>query len=138
MIWDVIVNVMVSYENIEADTRAEAKKIAMEKAFEVDFSGSDFWRVSVNSVSSDGEDENEKMENEQIEEMAKIAAKSDKTCRSATIALRLYAKGYRKVERGEWKIVGDIEKFFMCTACNSKLKLFAKFCPECGADMRGE
>lgn len=40
--------------------------------------------------------------------------------------------------RGEWKIFGDVEKFFMCTACNSKLKLFAKFCPECGADMRGD
>jgi rRNA maturation endonuclease Nob1 len=41
-------------------------------------------------------------------------------------------------KRGKWKIVGDIEIFFMCTACYSKLKLFAKFCPECGADMRGD
>ena len=46
----------------------------------------------------------------------------------------LYNAGYRKVERGEWERVG--ENRFRCTVCKSVLYLFAKFCPECGADMR--
>ena len=43
-------------------------------------------------------------------------------------------KDYRKVERGSWERVG--KNRFKCTACKSVLYLFAKFCPECGADMR--
>ena len=84
-------------------------------------------------------------ENEQIQEMAKIAAKSDKTCRSATIALRLYSKGYRKVERGEWqKCFGNDTKIHTCSNCHISQtvnvyrdKVMFMYCPYCGSDMRG-
>ena len=82
-------------------------------------------------------------ENEQIAEMAKIAAKSDDTCRAATVAKGIYNAGYRKVERGEW-----IEKThdwdfgdyidYTCSICGIREQNKRKFCPECGADMRGE
>ena len=48
----------------------------------------------------------------------------------------MLVSGYRKVKRGKWERVG--KKRFRCTACKSVLYLFAKFCPECGADMRGD
>lgn len=57
----------------------------------------------------------------------------------------LYSKGYRKVERGEWKktCVPDV---FQCTNCKRPTKMdmlcdseiLRPFCPNCGADMRGE
>ena len=153
MIWNVIVNVMVSYEDIEADTRVEAKKIAMEKAFEVDFSGSDFCRVSVNSVSSDGEDENE-----QIQEMARDICEHfyegncyldkktcDCKCAEFKDAQYLYAKGYRKVERGEW--IDSLKGYCQCSNCRTSFetlptaflfKLNNSFCRHCGAEMKGE
>jgi hypothetical protein len=57
---------------------------------------------------------------------------------------RLYYKGYRKVERGEWE-----DK--RCTKCGENMWYIArgnalattfyqvksKFCPNCGADIRG-
>lgn len=85
-------------------------------------------------------------ENEQIEEMAKLACtvfegrcsgcpfKPHPPCAPKASAERLYTAGYRKVERGSWERVG--KNRFRCTACKSVLHLFAKFCPECGADMR--
>lgn len=74
-------------------------------------------------------------ENEQKAELACIiyAGQSFKV-ESVEVAATIQKAGYRKVERGEWERVG--ENRFRCTVCKSVLYLFAKFCPECGADMR--
>jgi Zn finger protein HypA/HybF involved in hydrogenase expression len=99
-------------------------------------------------------------ENEQVEEMAKIIGKPCYTimneagiegkectlpyeCHECS-ARRLYAKDYRKVERGEW--IYDAEnECFICPKCKSSalnnyrgLSVNSDFCPNCGADMRGE
>lgn len=94
-------------------------------------------------------------ENEQIQEMAKLACtvfegrcsecpcKLHSPCAPKASAEQLYNKGYRKVERGEWRPNGYHN---LCTKC---LKNVArgdpygfyqdfKFCPNCGADMRGD
>lgn len=106
-------------------------------------------------------------ENEQIEEMARLMEEpcvgSCKACeyyppRSAMPCMHLkrakiiYFKGYRKVERGEWIAkpqefyIGDTE--WMCSVCKEEFCpldmvqddffRMMKFCPNCGADMRGE
>ncbi len=85
------------------------------------------------------------MTENEIQEMAKIAAKSDNTCRSATIALRLYSKGYRKVEQGVWQLIGNgngRKIHWKCSVCGYETldapNGDTNFCPNCGADMRGE
>jgi hypothetical protein len=97
-------------------------------------------------------------ENEQIEEMAESICMEhadgicsanyftcDHNCEYKIIASQFYSKGYRKVERGEWKktCVPDV---YQCTNCKrpTKMDMFCDsevlraFCPNCGADMRGE
>ena len=54
-------------------------------------------------------------------------------------AKALYDAGYRKVERGEW----IYQEYSMghhigkCTICECEADM-TNFCPNCGADMRGE
>lgn len=94
-------------------------------------------------------------ENEQIEEITKVLCadygdcegcpfKYYSTCNPKEAAERIVTeKGYRKVERGEW-----IEKThdwdfgdyidYTCSICGIREQNKRKFCPECGADMRGE
>ena len=81
--------------------------------------------------------------NEQIQEMAKVLefACEDMDCTRPSNcdlcqAKQLYAKGYRKVERGEWIVDGLANP--KCSRCRSYNPTKAKYCPECGADMRGE
>lgn len=84
--------------------------------------------------------------NEQIEKMAKTLCgeqecgcddcNSCEGCIYWTEASELYAKGYRKVERGEWIVDGLANP--KCSRCRSYNPTKAKYCPECGADMRGE
>lgn len=104
--------------------------------------------------------------NGQIEEMAKDVCVNcmSEVCASGQCAFqyecplsietikKLYAKGYRKVERGEWKAkpqegyIGDTE--WMCSKCkeefcpieltSEEFLQMMKYCPNCGADMRGE
>ena len=102
-------------------------------------------------------------ENEQIEEMARDICKSyepegvcranlendvcDCNCWNGTyLAPRLYAKDYRKVERGEWKPITGNLYGWRCSVCNQEVYSHRKsdvdrykypFCPHCGADMRG-
>ena len=97
-------------------------------------------------------------ENEQIEEMTKIIGKPCYTImneagiegKECTLpyechecrARRLYSKGYRKVERGEWSIYGMFDDLVKCTVCGDMHPMYTgrcfHFCPNCGADMRGE
>lgn len=98
-------------------------------------------------------------ENERIEEMARDIDSGDDciepckecahycypNCRDVKIAKRLYAKDYRKVERGEWieqiKIARQSNLpplyYYQCNRCSVYLSKRANFCPNCGADMRG-
>lgn len=102
-------------------------------------------------------------ENEQIEEMARDLCEHyydgrcyldkkecDCKCPERRDARYLYSKGYRKVERGEW-IVTETERAWnnaeipmkrSCDKCglqrNIETQVGWNFCPECGADMRGE
>lgn len=93
--------------------------------------------------------------NEQIEEMARVIARRSKSFRDPNIAFMttaertatsLYAKGYRKVERGEWIEDSLVDDTVICSLCGCTDNRYdydldrwgSKFCPECGADMRGE
>ena len=95
-------------------------------------------------------------EQKQIEEMAKdvcVNCMSD-GCASGRCAFqfdcpldintvkKLYAKGYRKVERGEWipygmNMNGTVGNW-KCSVCNKSSLKPSDFCGSCGADMRGD
>lgn len=54
------------------------------------------------------------------------------------IAEQLYSEGYRKQSEGEWKKIYDKAPRYVCTACNHLFNNKSyKFCPECGAKMKG-
>ena len=84
----------------------------------------------------------------QIEEMAEYIfgnaithdTQFKEDCRS--IARDLYNAGYRKQSEGEWIkriwIIFDSEKVgFCCSKCNTTWDTPTKFCPNCGAKMKG-
>lgn len=92
--------------------------------------------------------------NEQIEEMAKVTMEHceiDNQCGSChwstcneCLAECLYNAGYRKRKEGEWESIADDEELiFRCSCCNEEysceldMRLFAKYCPNCGAKMKG-
>ena len=90
-------------------------------------------------------------ENKQIQEMARILAedceqKSPRDCMNAECAdcraKAAYKAGYRKVERGEWKIVigSNGKEKMVCTNCRHQQDLASTytFCPNCGSKMKGE
>ena len=57
-------------------------------------------------------------------------------------ARHLYRAGYRKQSEGEWEkrtfIIFDSEKVgFRCSECNTTWDAPTKFCPNCGAKMKG-
>ena len=90
---------------------------------------------------------------EQIEEMALIiCGKKDCTqcislmglrkCGAKAYAERLYNAGYRKQKYGKWQkrtfIIFDSEKVgYNCSECNTTWDAETKFCPNCGAKMKG-
>lgn len=95
--------------------------------------------------------------NKQIEEMAQEMAGCGKTscetcrafaqgvCASYKGASRAQAVGYRKQIEGEWNRSERGKYDYFCTACGEKAvqgiygnhdRLF-KFCPNCGAKMKG-
>ena len=55
---------------------------------------------------------------------------------------RAYDRGYITAmnayarPKGEWKIEMDV--YCICSECNNKEVKFSNYCPNCGADMRGE
>lgn len=83
---------------------------------------------------------------EQIEEMAKaIHEVENLEWLEDTLAEALYNAGYRKQSEGEWQIAVDpVEATFICSKCgyfyieaDPQAKTEYKFCPECGAKMKG-
>ncbi len=94
----------------------------------------------VNSNNSEFKSNNEK---KQIEEMAKVIAKADDTCRAKTLANALYNADYRKQSEGEWVFK---RTYYEADECNcsvcGQLMTTAKgvrmnYCPNCGAKMKG-
>ena len=102
-------------------------------------------------------------ENNQIEEMANamcgLGKETCQECEEYTLlggtcdlirrADILYAKDYCKKKRGEWVTVADykISVITECSSCKKQFYFMKKgqlnidrmpFCPNCGADMRGE
>lgn len=85
--------------------------------------------------------------NEQIEEMARIIARRSTAFRNPNVAFMttatktadiLYNAGYRKQREGVWIWVeDDKEEYWICTECNGRDDNGSKFCPNCGAHMRG-
>ena len=55
------------------------------------------------------------------------------------IAKVLYEAGYRKQNEGRWKKIYDKAPQYVCTACKHLFNNKSyKFCPNCGAKMKGE
>ena len=101
------------------------------------------------------------MSKEQIEEMAKVLCKhygTDKCedcwnynmCPASRNAEKLYNAGYRKQSEGEWtKHLDEWDcEYAKCSCCGAEfydsngddtitIDMFYKFCPECGARMKG-
>ena len=54
----------------------------------------------------------------------------------------LYNAGYRKQSEGEWVWTengeADYEKYWVCSVCKEHEFIKSKFCPHCGAKMKGE
>lgn len=100
-------------------------------------------------------------ENEQLVEIEEMArdmctfsqiskcCECSEECFYKEYAKRLYAKSYRRVERGEWKRnkkeLGVDRAEAECSICGREVVYqvidgkwgFENFCPHCGADMRG-
>ena len=55
-------------------------------------------------------------------------------CQDVQQAEKLIAKGYRKVEQGEWI---ETKTGFICTVCNTHEAKKTNYCPNCGACMKG-
>lgn len=94
----------------------------------------------------------EAMKIEQIEEMASMLCGQIKSCTECTIhkpclmmncATILYHAGYRKQSEGEWisNELGGYEYAFYCSECGwvdgYPFNDRHKFCPNCGAKMKG-
>ena len=80
---------------------------------------------------------------EQIDEMAKIIDDNHGfIVSSVETAEALYNAGYRKQIVGEWIVCGMFDDFFKCSICGDKhpwqTAIEYKFCPNCGAKMKGE
>ena len=88
------------------------------------------------------------MSREQIEGMAKVLI--DYTNKNHIMASHvilkdyaesLYNAGYRKQSKGEWmwteKGEADCEKYWVCSACKEHDFVKTKYCPNCGAKMKG-
>ena len=96
----------------------------------------------------------------EIEEMAKICHFYDDgicrlcadppemcnyQCDLAILVNNLYNAGYRKQSEGEWEIVvTPVEATFICSNCNyfyteadPQAKTEYRYCPNCGAKMKG-
>lgn len=93
-------------------------------------------------------------EQKQIEEMARdicklgisceectmLARKTNQTreqyCKAFEYAKRAYNAGYRKQSVGEW-VKGSFNNTRTCSICGNVNTFRSKFCPNCGAKMKG-
>ena len=97
-------------------------------------------------------DENVSVKDKQIEEMAMVVCSKcvvSKRCRfykKPCSAIKaeceaLYNAGYRKQSEGEWIWTengnADYEKYWVCSNCKEHDFVKSKFCPNCGAKMKG-
>lgn len=41
-------------------------------------------------------------------------------------------------EKGAWIVIDDAERKYQCDECKAMSYVLGNFCPNCGADMRGE
>ena len=82
-------------------------------------------------------------EKQVIGDMASIIMVGNSLCLpSVDIAEALYNAGYSKQSDGEWEkrtfIIFDSEKVgYNCSECNTTWDTETKFCPNCGAKMKG-
>ena len=53
------------------------------------------------------------------------------------LAERLYNAGYRKQIEGEWIIKGNYFQRLVCTNCSGFGITMSRYCPNCGAKMKG-
>lgn len=72
---------------------------------------------------------------------------NEENCEPSIIAEHFYNAGYRRQSEGEWKIMkmGDGERVRTCSSCLIsqsvnvyKGKVMFRYCPYCGAKMKGE
>lgn len=78
-----------------------------------------------------------------IEELTAELIKTNSYGTLNAVAEALYNAGYRKQIEGEWEkrtfIIFDSEKVgYTCSECNTTWDTETKFCPNCGARMKGE
>lgn len=79
-----------------------------------------------------------------INEFYIATADGDKANWCVSIIQSIPAVNVKPVIRGEWERVGNTDHF-KCTCCNNMIlatwdmpSVLLNFCPNCGADMRGE
>lgn len=65
--------------------------------------------------------------------------------KSAIKAIKFVPSDVAEIKRGEWKIVcffdcddGTSQMMVKCSVCGNTQGVLTNYCPECGADMRGE
>lgn len=74
----------------------------------------------------------------QIEELTNELIRTHSYGTSNAVAEHLYNAGYRKQSVGEWKKVSDKSPRYKCTICNHLYNnMEYKYCPYCGAKMKG-
>jgi rubrerythrin len=93
------------------------------------------------------------IEKQAIDEMAKVIERTEQIAREFTGALPsptmfakdLYWHGYRKQSEGEWVQSEDWQYDYICSVCGNtahkgdygNYDSLSKFCPNCGAKMKG-
>ena len=68
---------------------------------------------------------------------------TEEHCFTHNCAIRIYNAGYHKQREGKWEkrtfIIFDSEKVgYNCSECNTTWDTETKFCPNCGAKMKGD
>lgn len=80
-------------------------------------------------------------EEKQIEEMAKVIERTgmlESFLGCEVVAYDLYEDGYRKQSEGEWIAQSEAFVRFECSKCHSYNHIVrSKYCPNCGAKMKG-
>ena len=93
-----------------------------------------------------------KTKEEQIEEMAKTLCEDYGKCKECALSNpkcenpcmikedceRLHNVGYRKQSKGAWIIKGNYFQRLVCTNCGGFGVTMSRFCPNCGAKMKGD